>query len=101
MNQWQPIETAPKDGSAILAFGMPTACFLPNAPEWPGVSVIRWHVQWYDKEIDSGDGTYRKQKAIRYAEWRHGGGDPMWTRIRWSHWMPIPDLPREVASANK
>jgi hypothetical protein len=68
---WRPIETAPRDGTPILAF-----CVHPNAryagedfAEWTEIVVTRW--------ID------------------HNGGGWTWHGIcgQHTHWMPLPAPP--------
>jgi hypothetical protein len=71
LGQWQPIETAPKDGSAILACYAPhydTNGFLPVA--------VRWR-------------TYHPN-ATGKPTWRTSNG----TKIgAITHWMPLPEPP--------
>lgn len=62
---WQPIETAPKDETPILAWG----------PCWPWPEIISWEPEqklWQEGYI-GGD----------YAD---AGWEP-------THWMPLPDAP--------
>lgn len=65
--EWQPIETAPRDGTAVLAFWNP----LKGGDQTPCYGVVRctdgrWH---YDDEYDDED----------------------WATP--SYWMPLPDPP--------
>jgi hypothetical protein len=73
MSEWQPIETAPKDGSAILTCYAPqydTNGFLPVA--------IRWR-------------TYHPNAAGKPA-WRTSNG----TKIEAvTHWMHLPEPPAQ------
>ncbi len=70
MADWQPIETAPKDGTDILL-----------AAHWRGERWLQGIGRWRDE---------------RYQENTPGWG---WT---WyaspSHWMPLPNPPKEVAN---
>jgi hypothetical protein len=63
--EWQPIETAPKDGEFILVGG--------NRP-WHGWEIA--HVHW------------------RQGNWwvAYGGGAILWVV---THWMPEPPAPEE------
>lgn len=64
--EWQPISTAPRDGSHILVFwGRPVVAFYEKG-EW-------YHVPEYGRT-----GTYR-----------HVGGWPP------QHWLPLPPAPEE------
>ena len=64
MNQWQPIEAAPKDGTWLLAY-------IPR--DAPHVLVLRWTTN----------------TEGRYAAWRDGE----YYCYEASHWMPLPDPP--------
>jgi hypothetical protein len=70
MSDWQPIETAPRDGSAIL-------CHLPNA----GPFVARQDI---DIVHYSGWGGGVWEGSRGYAKYRPD--EP-------THWMPLPDAP--------
>lgn len=68
--EWQPIETAPKDGSMILAWCVhPHAEVVPDAEEYRCAVVTRW--------ID------------------HNGGGWTWYGMsgRFTHWRPLPAPP--------
>lgn len=65
--KWQPIETAPRDGTLILTWSPCRAQF----------SVSYW---------DDEDATW-------LSDWRQKG-HPQWVDA--SHWMPLPEPPIEV-----
>lgn len=66
-SQWQPIETAPKDGTSFLACNS---------------KVIDWYqVVFYDDENPS-------------AAWAVADG-PNYHQAMFTHWMPLPDPPPE------
>ncbi len=67
MSEWQPIETAPKDGTEILV------CITYNLPddEWETV-------QWVD--------GWRSGKWFRYH-------DKIYIPFPPTHWMPLPPPP--------
>lgn len=68
MNEWQPIETAPKDGTFVLCCDLITP--FRNQP--PIMFVGRW-----DPE-------------------HHGWCDKPWHQDRFTptHWQPLPEPPR-------
>lgn len=69
---WQPIETAPKDGTPILAVGK----------GYPEISIVAWH---RGKWVGMCDG----QRSIESQ------GDT-WTEYHEpyvTHWMPLPPPP--------
>jgi len=70
MNNWQPIETAPKDGTAILAV---------DALTQDTHSVV-----YYDA-LDS--------KSI-YV-WRMTDSTSAYHKDRFTHWMPLPAQPTQ------
>ena len=82
MTQWQPIETAPRDGTRIIL-----AKIIP-ADEDREAGV--WWVcggRWQTEHILSGTGG----KIRRQAQWTDGVdnlGEP-------THWMPLPEPPTE------
>ena len=64
MTEWQPIETAPKDGTRVLAW------------EYPYYTVVFWD--------DDEEEPYTPCWKISY------GGDIMDP----THWMPLPEPPK-------
>jgi uncharacterized protein DUF551 len=69
-SEWQPIETAPRDGSSTLLFG-----------------------RWASDEQGLMSGPVIGQfNYVRDAwEFANAGG---WWRIRPTHWMPLPEPPQ-------
>jgi len=72
MNDWQPIETAPRDGSSVIVFG----------PAMNKPTLGHWDAERYS----------RNPKP--HWEWAPYFG------VRWNrdnqptHWMPLPEPPR-------
>ena len=72
--QWQPIETAPKDGTRILAY-------------WPDTYGNNSAVQ-----VETWWGPWGKASTWQSAfEWADGACVP-------THWMPLPPPPSEAAN---
>lgn len=103
MSEWQLIDTAPKDGTWILAYGNAYPELTERGswsvasiekPRVPFTMLIRWRVSEYDKEIDNGDGTYRKQRTVAYESWI-----PEPHAFTPTHWMPLPDPPVQHSRA--
>lgn len=69
---WQPIETAPKDGTEILIWGIGLCC--SSAVCWLSHDIDWWHVE---------DG--------KHGPWPIRGASP-------THWMPLPAPPRSPAA---
>lgn len=73
MSAWQPIETAPKDGTWVLLFS-------PDAePDTPFIG------QWRDVEDYPDGGAWWENNGSSYCI----DADP-------SHWQPLPESPEET-----
>jgi hypothetical protein len=72
MTEWQPIDTAPKDGTAILIW--PAQSALTGSTECMTISyVVRWH-DWKEAWIEASGEEY----------------DTFYP----THWMPLPEAPK-------
>lgn len=74
---WQPIKTAPKDGTSIIVYGK-------FAGEIAGI-IDGKHVgiaSWQGGRGDYAGFTWRAENTDAYAAW--------W---RPTHWMPLPEPP--------
>lgn len=67
---WQPIETAPKDGSRILAFGK------IGFEGVVGIGTVKWCAVYCQWEADPSEATEYSPEACEL-----------------SHWMPLPEAP--------
>ena len=95
MSEWHPIETAPKDGRAILIFE-------PNGH----YGLLSPHVT----PPGFPDGAYKLDdpRLLRYDDYRfavgywrpkYGGwGNRNCAEVRPTHWMPLPDPPEALLS---
>lgn len=68
-SSWQPIATAPKDGSGVLAYH----------PEWD----CPHYIQWYESHRGGFHWFYYADK-----EWVDDDDPP-------THWLPLPPFPKE------
>lgn len=81
---WQPIETAPKDGTPILIFD----------PTQGGPGDAAWMVDGRSAPLLFDDRRF----AIGYWRVWKNGGEWMWgnrnsSRVSPTHWMPLPSPP--------
>lgn len=70
MSEWLPIETAPKDGTRILAYGL---IALENEP---GIGTVEWcdiYSVWHGSPNEASE-------------------DDPWP-CKLTHWMPLPSAP--------
>lgn len=93
MSEWQPIETAPRDGTLFLAWGV--------AYEWSeqiGAMICKWN----DEERGPGVSGYTQKpgwvgccgsKEIDDEGWDTGNGYTL--EVRPTHWMPLPKPPKD------
>lgn len=73
---WQPINTAPKDGTAIIAYGL---CIANIEDAFgPMMAVVAYNPHAHG-------GSY---------PWSFEGGGPYPTSMNATHWMPLPDRPQ-------
>ena len=78
--EWMDIETAPKDGTRILAFGS-----YVDFKGYEMITVTSWS-EGNEEFKDAGEGLYRKVKEFGW-----GSG------FRATHWMLLP-VPPEVTA---
>lgn len=77
--KWQPIETAPKDGTEIIGV------YVPTGPYDADYSIIEWDGKYWVGKCDG----YRAIEA--QSDFRTEFHTPFVT-----HWMPLPPPPREA-----
>ena len=85
MNKWQPIETAPKDGTRVLA------CKL-------GFNVC---IAWWEKLPDDVLAHIKTREKWRNIDVEEFVSEDLWvddwtsTWYEPTHWMPLPEPPLE------
>lgn len=103
MTCWQSIETAPKDGTHILALGKGTyKCAWPADEEMPAMMVVifwSWHTS--DRDEPVGDGLFRKVPSRILEMWQpigpHFFVPTHWMPLR----MPLPPEPKLFVPLSK
>ena len=80
VGEWQPIETAPKDGTKILVY---TVHGDVELSDWYSISYPSYELCGVNDE--TGEGIYRKI-----------AGNPTegWNSNMPTHWMPLPEPPK-------
>lgn len=78
MSAWEPIDSAPRDGSWFA-----TANFASDTPEF---EVGCYLPQKWSSYEPAGDGLFRRVDTIVF-EWTHSNFH------RATHWMPLPPAP--------
>ena len=76
MTEWKPIETAPKDGTHILAYGK----VVPDADDDEVITAVYW---------DSSCILCHYWALVAVFSWVEG--DDFYP----THWMPLPNPPKE------
>ena len=77
--EWQPIETAPKDGTKVLI-----------ADRYGNIETSRYIQEWSEKEVfvrHAKDGDVYKTEKL---DWGYWDAELEGTT---SYWMPLPDPP--------
>lgn len=101
---WQPIDTAPKNGTIILVY-----CPLQNVPFGTKVDshvcLAVWSRQYTDGYDPVDGGLYRKVERELFNGWvmKPDNHDLYWhmrisekSRIIPTHWMPLPEPPNQM-----
>lgn len=73
MNEWQPMATAPRDGTAILAYDKNRQVFIT----WYSRST------YYEKMCPNADTCWSSDNCQDYGGWERPLG-----------WMPLPEPPK-------
>ncbi|WP_315731715.1 MULTISPECIES: DUF551 domain-containing protein [unclassified Bradyrhizobium] len=81
-SQWQPIETAPKDGAPILAY-------TPDGLNGPVQAVVYWYVHKGERFLETDIPEFYRREEWEHSWWEGAGFSP----FRATHWMPLPAPP--------
>jgi len=81
MADWQPIETAPKDGTEVLLWG--PYCGCPATAQWTGKAWAAYWDGWRVVEYMSDFGTDYREFDMP------------------THWMPLPEPPTSLNEPEK
>ena len=76
---WQPIETAPKDGTPVLAWPCQVMSGGGEDGDWIDAAYV---TRWIDYRPHDNTFGWQEASGERYAIF-----EP-------THWMPLPELPK-------
>jgi hypothetical protein len=79
MTEWQPIETAPRDGRDVL---LTVGIVRPEM--YYDCAVARWNKKWQRWLIGDPEAEYKTERQVEHDEF----GSP-------THWMPLPEPPTQ------
>ncbi|MGA9651891.1 hypothetical protein [Pedobacter sp.] len=80
--EWQPIDTAPKDGREILVLNL-----------FENISVAKWRPEVDEKSTSGNYGNYWQGVCCGWEAWC--GGEELNLELdKLTFWMPLPELPQ-------
>jgi len=89
--EWQPIDTAPKDGTHFLAYGNgkpEKAIIYDDEKDWKPRIRVCWRILMDShKNEDAGNGLFRRVPYVHDLGWEGG------VHFAPTHWMPLPPPP--------
>ena len=93
MSEWQPIETAPKDGTQFIAYKEPDD--MCNVPFWVIAKFVRqYDLMPYGQNYDEGFESDVEMEAFgikaMVTSWNHKDI----ANTGFTHWMPLPNPPK-------
>jgi hypothetical protein len=87
---WQPIETAPKDGSRVLAWRADAGVMFA---EWRSVAD-RMTTRDIEREIEESERIGESADWLDQEDWFCEEGGRMEGNEAPTHWMPLPEPPK-------
>ena len=89
---WKPIETAPKDGTWIIVYGLDSRGTEISLSRWEGYDGSRMEVVRTEFDPVTGNKIAEHSELVSYerGDWhREVAG-----RLNPTHWMPLPKPPQ-------
>ncbi len=87
MSEWQPIDTAPKDGTKILGWA------ADEEDGWE-IMVVSWAEAQHDPESEFAEHDAGWNGRILYPGHLSNDDDPCPPTFTITHWMPLPEPPK-------
>lgn len=91
MSEWQPIETAPKDGTEVDIWVKAL---------WSGRCAGHWRIPNAEWNEERGQWISRFHQDRLPMEYTNEGPDRKSARVV-THWMPLPDPPKAAQENSK